>query len=108
VAFCSEDGHHAAKIKGELKRVEDRPMTKVGHYRLQKPDSLEGFWVLAGSKNEARQLIALNVDSDAINPDLYQCILDATFQPPFGEIVAYGPGGSRTITVTKRETSHGT
>jgi hypothetical protein len=78
-------------------------MTKVGHYRVQKPDSLEGFWVLAGSKNEARELIALNVDPAAMDPDVYLCDRDATFQPPFGKIVAYGPGGSRTITVTKRE-----
>jgi hypothetical protein len=38
-----------------------------------------------------------------MNPNVYLCDRDATFQPPFGKIVAYGPGGSRTITVTKRE-----
>ena len=78
-------------------------MTKVGHYRVYKPDSRESFWVLAGSKNEAREVIALNVDPAAIKSDVYLCDRDATFHPPFGEILAYGPSGSHTITVTKRK-----
>ena len=60
-----------------------------------------GFWLQAGSAQEARLLVALNVPSmgSAGNPDLAECRPDQTYCPGYGAIIQ---GTGRTYTITRR------
>ncbi|HMR29755.1 MAG TPA: hypothetical protein PKA13_02550 [Geminicoccaceae bacterium] len=59
----------------------------------------ESYWVLADSEEQARRLVALNVDGDAAtatDPKRYRCTLSDERNPPFG-VIYRGMGGTFTI-----------
>ncbi len=60
-----------------------------------------GFWVQAGSKEEARKLVSLNVPEmgGVTSPDRAECEHDETYSPMHGVIVE---GWGRSYTITRR------
>ena len=62
-------------------------------------DDADRYWLRADSPEEARRLVALNVDDDAGNADLFDCVMNATKAPPEGVIYRRFGG---TITIAKR------
>lgn len=60
------------------------------HYRItpRKDEDPESYWVLAESEEEARRLVALNVEQarEAEDASRFECELGTEKQPPFGMI----------------------
>jgi hypothetical protein len=48
--------------------------------------NVERYWLMAGSEQEARHLLAVSVAVEAENAGLFDCITDGTKNPPPGFI----------------------
>jgi hypothetical protein len=75
----------------------------MAYYRIAAKDNDQGdaYWVTAGSKEQARRLVALNAEQarEAEDPTKFKAEINGEKQPPFGLIYRrlYGP-----LTVAKR------
>ena len=63
-------------------------------------DDADRYWLRAHTSEEARHLVALNVDDDAEDAELFDCVTDSAKAPPDG-VICRRYGG--TITITKRQ-----
>jgi hypothetical protein len=66
---------------------------------LRDDDDADRFWLRASTPEEARHLVALNVDDEAEDADLFDCVTDNAKAPPDGVIYRRYGG---TIAITKR------